>query len=497
MQEHVSASKFTLLHRAKLQIAIFSEPVLSPRRWLQPGNLEQQLADPLFHLLYAVFACGSRKIDLGRRCNREGLAFALRAGSTRIVSSTLPEIWFQWLLRGSMEIDRRMFLQTGLGAALGTSMAAVTTRIAAQEPQPTGNQVRRPRHAAANPHKLQLDAYSRQLQWLRSAGEVADAVYETACDGVMVTVQPYPGHVAPERVEQDLPPFIHILRAQGLRVTQVRGPEITDPADPQVEAILRAGSQLGITHYWFGSDHYDLSKPIPPQLEALKMRMEKFVKLHQKYGATLMYQTRPEPTAIGSTVWDLLSVMQNFDPKYVGLHWDTGHMALHGLGMWEVLMRAAGPYLASIGWRDRGWSQDLGLGDQEGPYPGAEALKQRSGAGGRSSPARPPGAGGPPPMAERPIPLPLAGLIGRGNGWSSPVVPLGTGVLELPRLAIVLRDIGFNGPTNLQAEYPLGGAEKGADKVSLPPARILGAMKRDVLTLRSALMLAPQAGITV
>ena len=100
-------------------------------------------------------------------------------------------------------------------------------------------------------------------------------------------------------------------------------------------------------------------------------------------------------------------------------------------------------------------------------------------------------------MAERPIPLPLAGLIGQGSGWFSPVVPFGTGVLDVPRLAMVLSDIGFSGPTNLQAEYPLGGAEKGADKISLPPARILGAMKRDVLTLRSALKLAPQAGITV
>ena len=36
-------------------------------------------------------------------------------------------------------------------------------------------------------------------------------------------------------------------------------------------------------------------------------------------------------------------------------------MALHGDGMWETLMRHAGPYVAAIGWRDRGWVQDLGL----------------------------------------------------------------------------------------------------------------------------------------
>ena len=58
---------------------------------------------------------------------------------------------------------------------------------------------------------------------------------------------------------------------------------------------------------------------------------------------------------------DLLPVMKEFDPKYIGFHWDTGHMALHGDGMWETLMRLAGPYVAAVGWRDRGWVQDLGL----------------------------------------------------------------------------------------------------------------------------------------
>ena len=53
--------------------------------------------------------------------------------------------------------------------------------------------------------------------------------------------------------------------------------------------------------------------------------------------------------------------MKAFDPKYIGFHWDTGHMALHGDDMWETLMRHAGPYVAAIGWRDRGWVQDLGL----------------------------------------------------------------------------------------------------------------------------------------
>jgi hypothetical protein len=64
---------------------------------------------------------------------------------------------------------------------------------------------------------------------------------------------------------------------------------------------------------------------------------------------------------------------------------------------------------------------------------------------------------------------------------------MGTGLVDLFRYAIALRDIGFNGPMELEAEYPLGGANNGADKIALPRMQVLGALKRDVLTIRAAL----------
>ena len=85
------------------------------------------------------------------------------------------------------------------------------------------------------------------------------------------------------------------------------------------------------------------------------------MRLNQKHKITLVYDTAPGAASVGGVVLDLLPVMKEFDPKYVGFHWDTGHMALHGDGMWETLMRHAGPYVAAVGWRDRGWVQDLGL----------------------------------------------------------------------------------------------------------------------------------------
>jgi hypothetical protein len=314
------------------------------------------------------------------------------------------------------------------------------------------------------------------------------------------------------------------MQKHGLRVKQVRGGNQTDVTAPHVEAIVGAMGQLGVTHYWMGTDNYDVTKPILAQLDAIKSKVERFVKLNQKHGTTLMYHTRAGTRSVGSVVWDLLYVMKDFDPKHIGFHWDTGHMALHG-DMWELLMRTAGPYVVAMSWKDRSWQQNLGFLGEGGPFPGPQAPAAapgggRGGRGGGRGAAAPgaagaagargaagaPGARGAVGAAgeegrgggrggrggrgggSREFPLPLAGnTFARGGGWTSPQVPMGTGLVDIFRYAVVMRDTGFDGPMELQAEYPNGGSESGNDKLTLPRAHVIGALKRDVLTIRAAL----------
>jgi sugar phosphate isomerase/epimerase len=378
-------------------------------------------------------------------------------------------------------MDRRAFFQSSIVAALaakvlGDSPAAWgQTPAAAPAAQPA---------AAPAPRKLIMDAYTRHLHWIRSPDEIAEAAIEMTCGGVNPTIQPYPGHIDPTKVGQELPAFVKTMQKHGLRVKQVRGGNATDVSAPNVEAMIGAMGQSGVTHYWIGTDNYDLAKPILPQLDAIKRKVEQFVKVNQKHGTTLMYHTRAGANSVGSVVWDLLYVMKDFDPKHVGFHWDTGHMSHHGSNMWELLMRTAGPYVVGMGWKDRTWEQNLGFLGEGGPYPGpteaAAALAAGGGRAGGRGGGR--GRGGP-----TPFPLPLAGnTFARGGGWTSPYVPMGMGLVDLFRYATVLRDIGFDGPMELEAEYPNGGAQSAADKLTLPREQVIGNMKRDVLTIRAA-----------
>ncbi|HUA63922.1 MAG TPA: hypothetical protein VML19_34565 [Verrucomicrobiae bacterium] len=95
---------------------------------------------------------------------------------------------------------------------------------------------------------LKVDIFSRHLQWLRSPDEVAEAGNEMGFAGVDVTVRPYPGHVDPERVAQDLPLFVNAIGKPVLPVREITCP-ITDADSQNAEAILRTASSLGITHY--------------------------------------------------------------------------------------------------------------------------------------------------------------------------------------------------------------------------------------------------------
>jgi len=407
-------------------------------------------------------------------------------------------------------VDRREFLTTSILGTLATSVLGDLTLARAQ-----AGATQNAAAATATPRRLIMDAYSRHLHWLRTADEVCEAAIEMTCGGVNPTIQQYPGHIDPAKVTTELPAFVRTVEKHGLRVKQVRGGNQT-AVDASVEAMVGTMGQLGVTHYWLGTDNYDLSKPIVPQLDAIKRKVDAFVKLNQKHNTTLLYHTRAGANAVGSVVWDLLYVMKDFDPKYVGFHWDTGHMSHHGSNMWELLMRTAGPYVVAMAWKDRSWQQELGLLGEGGPYPGPQAPAPATGAGrgggrGRggapASGATPP-AGGPPAGARgegfaegdgppagfggrgggpRAFPLPLAGnTFARGGGWNSPYVPMGTGLVDVFRYATVLRDIGFNGPMELEAEYPMGGAENGLDKITLPRAQVIGTMKRDVLTIRAA-----------
>lgn len=425
-------------------------------------------------------------------------------------------------------------MQISMGVALAAQAAQ-----ASQAPQ----QAAASATPVANP--LKIDAYSRHLQWLRSPDDVAQAVIDMGFTGLDITVRPYPGHVDPTKVAQDLPPFVNGIRKRGIAVTTITCP-ITDADSPNAEEILATASSLGISHYWWGTFRYDTTKPVMEQLDALKPRVEKLEALNRKYKMKAMYHTYEGDMTVGAAIWDFLYVLKNFDPAYVSFHYDVGHMTVAGGGnTWPLNLRAAGPYIGGVSAKDYVLDLDLGMSGG-GPYagqplggfggpPGAGG-RGRGGAPGQAGPGAAPSStsaapgtgrgsaapaeqggpnvspqGGPPAGATpgaaaaenrgggrggrgaaggfggpgRGPTLPSRGGGGQPNPYRVKAVPLGDGLANLPELASVLKQINFSGPVEIQAEYPNGGAENAQDKITLPKEMVLGAMKRDRLVLET------------
>lgn len=252
-------------------------------------------------------------------------------------------------------------------------------------------------------------------------------------------------------------------------------------------------------HHWasriigWGTFRYEQGKPVMEQLEALKPRVAKVAALNAKYSMKAIYHTYSGANSVGAAIWDFLSVLRNFDPAHVSFHYDLGHMTTAGgNGAWALNLRAAGPYIGGVSAKDSIYEKNLEVSGG-GPYTPEMAEKAAASGGGR-------GRGG--PGEEFGPPGGASGGRGRGgpgggggsvSAASFPAsrvrqVSLGTGMDDLKQFGAILKEISFLGPVEVQAEYPNGGANNAQDKITLPRAQVLGAMKRDLIALREALV---------
>lgn len=292
--------------------------------------------------------------------------------------------------------------------------------------------------AGVPPQKLKVAIFSKHLLFLQGE-DLAKAAVEIGFDGIDLAVRKG-GHVDPERVGQDLPPLVKLLREHGLEVPMITS-GIEDAETPYAENVLRTISELGIRRYRWGGFKYDALRPIPEQLAALKPRVAKLAELNAKYNVGAMFHTHSGIGLVGAPIWDLYILLKDFDPKLVGVNYDIGHATIEGgVGGWIDSFRVIGPYLRGVAVKDFLWEKDA-----------------------------------------------------KGN-WKPQWTPLGQGMVRLPQFFGMLAQTAFNGPLQLHFEYPLGGADGGSTRLTMAREQVFAAMKRDLQQLRGYLTKAGLAG---
>jgi L-ribulose-5-phosphate 3-epimerase len=274
---------------------------------------------------------------------------------------------------------------------------------------------------AAAREKLKVAIFSKHLQFVQGA-ELAGAAAELGFDAIDITVRKG-GHVAPERVKQELPPLVATIRQRGLEVPMITT-DIVDAETPFAEEIVRTASELGIRRYRFGGFKYAADRPYPAQLEAFRPRLERLAQMNSKYQSCAMYHTHSGVGLVGASIWDLHLLMRGIDPKLMGVNFDLAHATIEGgIGGWINSFRISGAHVRGIAVKDFVWARDA-----------------------------------------------------KGK-WKEKWVPLGEGMVHWPEFFAMLAAGDFAGPVQVHYEYPLGDAREG----------IYAAMKRDLGVLRNGL----------
>lgn len=279
--------------------------------------------------------------------------------------------------------------------------------------------------AAASGGPLKISVFSKHFQWT-GWEEMAAISKQVGFDAMDITVRGG-GHVLPEKVEDDLPRCVEVIRKAGLSVEMVTG-DIIDPSTPHAEKVLRTLNQLGIRYYRWGGFKYTKSKSVADTLAECQPKVRDLAAMNAQYKVTAMYHTHSGVGQLGAHIWDVWYLVKDLDTRWIGINYDLGHATVEGgLGGWIDTARVSEKMMHGIALKDFHWEKK---------------------ANGEWAP-----------------------------NWCAP----GQGMVKFTQFFGMIKAAKFNGPVQLHFEYPeLGGANNGAVKMSISKQQFTSILSRDL-----------------
>lgn len=207
--------------------------------------------------------------------------------------------------------------------------------------------------SAAAEKANKLCFFTKHLQGL-SFDDIASLAVEMGVDGVESPIRPK-GHIEPEKVEDELPKYVEALKKQNLELMIMTSGINEVSAEQRTEAVLRTAAKLGVKRFRMLYYKYDLSKPIWAQLQEVKPRLKDLIQLCQEIGIQPLFQNHSGKDYFGAPIWDIYSLMQEYQPEQFSFCYDIFHATVEGGMQWPLSAALTSTHWGAIYFKDFQW----------------------------------------------------------------------------------------------------------------------------------------------
>jgi sugar phosphate isomerase/epimerase len=222
--------------------------------------------------------------------------------------------------------------------------------------------------------RFPIIGFTKPFQAL-SAEQTAELVARVGWDGIECPVRAR-GQIEPERVADDLPRFVEVLRRQKLDIHLV-ATDIVSMQTPHAEPVLRTVARTGIKRIRLGFLSYGTDVWPPDRLKEIAPALRDVAVACKELGLHAGFQNHSGNGYIGAAVWDVFSMIRDLDPRHIGFCFDIGHATLEGGLSWPVTARLVEPFLTAVLVKDFLWKKEA-AGWKDAWCPLGEGMVNRS-----------------------------------------------------------------------------------------------------------------------
>ena len=203
--------------------------------------------------------------------------------------------------------------------------------------------------------KPEYHAFSRVFQFLKDPYRAADFLKSCGYDGVEWTVRAG-GFLDPTLATAEKMKALKSaadkagIKAENIVVDYLRGD------DSDAERVIMLAADAGFRSFRGDYFKYDRAKTHRQNFDAFRSGFDSLEKLARKSGLKACYQNHSTYNKavplFGSLVWDLASVVKDYDPKYIGIQYDPMHVRAEGGPSWDHTLGAIAPWIDIVCLKD-------------------------------------------------------------------------------------------------------------------------------------------------